>query len=114
MQEKIDELENELQDKRIRLSEAGSIADAATNITNIFSTAQATADLYLQEISCMKTDTKKECDRMIIETKKKVEEVLVEAKKQHDNLTAHYKSDYEKWQQLCAEITKLEEHKNED
>ena len=47
MQGKIAELEKELQDKRIRLSKAGSIADAAVGITDIFSSAQLTADLYL-------------------------------------------------------------------
>ena len=54
MQEEIESLKNELQDKRIRISMAGSIADAAMSVTNVFSAAQVTADLYLSEISCMK------------------------------------------------------------
>jgi len=52
MQEEIESLKNELQDKRIRISAAGSIADAAMSVTNVFSTAQRTADIYLREISC--------------------------------------------------------------
>ena len=78
MQEKISDLENELQDKRIRISEAGSIAEAAVNISNVFATAQKTADMYLQEIVCMKEDAEKECARMIEEARKKAENILSE------------------------------------
>jgi len=67
MQEEIDSLRESLQDKRIRLSMAGSIAEAAASITNVFSAAQATADLYLHEISCMKEETEKERARIIEE-----------------------------------------------
>ena len=52
MQDKIAELEEALQEKRIRLSVAGSIAEAAMDITNVFSSAQMTADLYLHENRC--------------------------------------------------------------
>ena len=44
--EKIEALEEELQDKRIRISVAGSIAEAATDITRIFSIAQGTASFW--------------------------------------------------------------------
>ena len=55
-QEQLAALEEALQDKRIRLSVAGSIAEAATDITQVFATAQRTADLYLHEIAAMKED----------------------------------------------------------
>ena len=38
--EQVSVLEKNLQDKRIRISEAGSIAEAAADITKIFSVAQ--------------------------------------------------------------------------
>ena len=69
MQEEIDALQAELQDKRLRLSDAGSIAEAAVSVTNIFSAAQAAADLYLQEIACMKEDTKRECAKILEQTR---------------------------------------------
>ena len=52
LQEEIAELKEALKEKRILISEAGSIAEAAVNITEIFSSAQTTADLYLNEIAC--------------------------------------------------------------
>lgn len=71
LQERIDSLEAALEEKRIHISEAGSIAAAAAEITQLFSSAQATADLYLQEIAHMKAETQEECARLIAEAKKK-------------------------------------------
>lgn len=108
MQEKIAELEAALEEKRIRLSTAGSLADAAVDITNVFSTAQTAADLYLHEINCMKQDTEQACAQKVEETQKRVEEILAEGKRQYEALAARYQADYQKWQQLQADLQRLE------
>ena len=113
MQEQIAALEVELQDRRIHLSVAGSIAEVATDITGIFSVAQSTADLYLQEISAMKEDAEKKCEKMIEEAKKKVATILADGQRQYDDLAARYRTDYKKWQQLRAEIEKPKETASE-
>ena len=76
MQEEISALRAALEDKRIRLSEAGSVAEAAANITQVLSAAQETADLYLREIACMKEQAKEECDKMIREASRKAAGIL--------------------------------------
>ena len=81
LREKVTELEEALQDKRIKLSVAGSIAEAAVDITNVFHTAQRTADLYLQEIACMKADTERECAQMLEDARKQVEQMLADGEK---------------------------------
>ena len=81
LKEQIATLEAELQDKRIKLSVAGSIAEAAMDVTNVFATAQRTADLYLHEISCMKADTERECAKIIEEAHKKAELILANEEK---------------------------------
>ena len=113
MQEEIESLKNELEDKRIRISTAGSIADAAMSVTNVFSTAQMTADLYLREISYMKEDTEKECAKKIEEAEKKVKEIFTDAEKKFDTLKAAYKSEYVKLQQLRTQNAVLEANKQE-
>lgn len=113
MQKKIDELEEALNDKRIRISKAGSIAEAATDITGIFLTAQTTADMYLHEIACMKEDAKKDCEKMYEESKRAIDEVLADSKKQYDDLKADYQEDYKKWKRLQEEIERLEAIKKE-
>ena len=109
--EQIAVLEENLHDKRIRIEEAGSIAEAAAEITNVFSVAQTTADLYLQEIACMKEKNEKDCAKIIDEAKQEARRILSDAKTQHKELRARYREDHKKWQQLRTEIQKLEELK---
>ena len=114
MQDQIASLEAQLQDRRIHLSAAGSIAEAATDITGIFSVAQSAADLYLREIASMKEDTQIECEKMIEEAKKKVKSIMADGKGKYDALTARYRADYKKWQQLRAEIEKSENQESNE
>ena len=114
MQEEIESLKNELGDKRIRISTAGSIADAAISVTNVFSTAQMAADIYLREISNMKEDTEKECAKKIEDADKKVKETLADGQKKFDTLKAAYKREHAKWRQLKTEIAALEEKKKQE
>ena len=107
MQEEIAALQEALADKRIRLSAAGSVAEAAASITEVFSAAQKTADLYLHEISCMKEETERECAKMLEEAKAAVAKNYSDAEKQYAALSARYQIKYKKLQQLQA----LEESK---
>ena len=108
MQEEIASLQEALQDKRIRLSVAGSVADAAASITNVFSAAQMTADLYLREIACMKEETEKECAARIEEAKRTVAKIMSDGEKQYAELRLRYQADYKKWQQLLAAVGTLD------
>lgn len=108
----IAELQAALQEKRMHLSKAGSIADAAASITDVFSTAQSTADLYLHEINRMKEDTETECAQRIDETNAKIANILAAGKKQYEELCNLYQAEYAKWQQLCTEVQALEKTKN--
>ena len=104
MQEEITSLQEALQDKRLRLSIAGSVAEAAASITNVFSAAQMTADLYLQEISCMKEETERECAAKIEEANRTVAKIMSDGKKQYAELKLRYQVEYEKWQQLHTAV----------
>ena len=81
LQQEIASLQEALQEKRIRISEAGSIAEAAASITNVFSAAQMTADMYLREISCMKEETEKACADMIEEARKTAEKMIADGER---------------------------------
>lgn len=50
LQEKLDEANRELERREVILKNAGSIADAAVQITGILEKAQETADLYLRSV----------------------------------------------------------------
>lgn len=109
MQDEIASLQEALQEKRIRLSTAGSIAEAAASITNIFSAAQRTADLYLHEISCMKDDTQKECTKIIEEANKTVARIYSDGENRYKDLEARYQAERQKCLRLQAELQALKE-----
>lgn len=113
-QEEIESLKKELQEKRIRISVAGSIADAAISVTNVFSVAQMAADLYLREIEYMKEETEKECAQKIEAAETKAKEILAECEKKIANIEVDHKSECINWQQLQSEISVVEENKKHE
>ena len=112
LQDEIASLREALQDRRIHLSTAGSIAEAAISITNVFSSAQAAADIYLQEVSCMKQDAEIECTKMINEAKQRTAEIIAEGEKQRAILSDLYQRDLKKWYKLHQEVQLLEKSSN--
>ena len=111
LQAEIEALNEQLQDKRMRLTAAGSIADAAVSVTDVFSTAQATADLYLNEIECMKKEMENAYAKRTQAVEAKVQEIIEDGEKKFAALQALYKDEYAKWRQLKAEVAALEQKK---
>ena len=74
-------LENELADKRIRLQNAGNIADAALEINNCFRSAQNAAEQYLNEIKAIREETEAERQRILKEAQAEAEAIITGAKK---------------------------------
>ena len=108
MQDEITSLQRELQEKRLRLEDVGSIADAAVSITDVFTAAQSAADLYLHEISCMKAETEKECSQMVEEAQKAVDKIFAYGRKQCKELSVLYEMKAAECRQIQDELQKLE------
>ena len=81
LNEKKQELENELKDKRLRLSNAGNIADAALEINNCFRCAQNAAEQYLNEIKAIREETESERQRILAKAQAEAEAIIAGAKK---------------------------------
>ena len=81
------ELESELKDKRLRLSNAGNIAEAALEINNCFRSAQDAAEQYLNEIKLLQEETAAERRRILKEAKAEAREILADAKKKQAEYT---------------------------
>ena len=73
-------LENELEDKRLRLQSAGNIAEAALEINNCFRSAQNAAEQYLNEIKAIREETDTERQRILKEAKAEAEAIIASAK----------------------------------
>ena len=63
-------LKEELADKRIRMRQAGNIAEASLVIHNVMQAAQDAASQYLEEIRIMRTETEEKCQRLLEKAQK--------------------------------------------
>ena len=77
---KVTELEEQLEDKRIMLNEAGTIAEASFRMNGVLEAAQAAAQQYLDNIKMLKERQELVCKQKEAETNAKVEQLLSETK----------------------------------
>ena len=80
LNEEKQELENELKDKRLRLSNAGNIADAALEINDCLRNVQNAADQYLNEIKIMYAEAEEKRQNIIAEAWAEAHEIIADAK----------------------------------
>ena len=81
LSEQTQELESELKDKRLRLSNARNIADAALEINNCFRSAQNAAEQYLNEIKAIREETEAERQRILSDAQAEAAAIIAGAKK---------------------------------
>ena len=73
-------LSKALDDKRLRVSKAGNIAEAALEIHNVMQAAQDAAAHYLEEIRRMREATEKNCQLLLEKARKEADDILAQAK----------------------------------
>ena len=74
------ELERGLEDKRLRLSNVGNIAEAALEINDCFRSAQSAAEQYLEEIKAIREETEAERQRILAQARAEADEIVSKAK----------------------------------
>ena len=85
LMEQCQALEKELADKRLRLHNAGNIADAALEINNCFRSAQNAAEQYLNEIKAIHEETEAERQRILAQAKAEAAAIIADAKEAHSD-----------------------------
>ena len=76
-----EKLSKELADKRLRVREAGNIAEAALEIHNVMQAAQDAASHYLEEIRNIREQTEENCRRLLEKAQKEADEIIAQAQK---------------------------------
>ena len=76
----IERLKKALDDRRLRVTEAGNMAEAALQITNVMQAAQDAATLYLEEIRTMREETKRDCQRILENAQKEADNLISQAR----------------------------------
>ena len=80
-----EKLSKALADKRLRVSKAGNIAEAALEIHNVMQAAQDAASQYLEEIRIMRTETEEKCQRLLEKAQKDADDIVAQAQKHHSS-----------------------------
>ena len=99
----LENLRQQLQKREITLSQSGNIAEAALKLTGIFESAQAAADLYLENVrkpNKLLEDTQAQCNEMLNSTRQSVMQVWSIVRREIYNP----KLDYAQWQQIANYI----------
>ena len=97
-------LESELADKRLRIDNAGNLAEAALEINDCFRNAQNAAEHYLNEIKTMHTEAKAERQKILAQALAEASEIISKANK--------IRNDYDSTQEAISQEFKRNHSKN--
>lgn len=73
------ELQEQLDLRNLRISDAGSVAEASLAITDIFARAQEAADIYLEEIKRRRDEVVRVSREIVADVEKQAEQSAVSA-----------------------------------
>lgn len=79
LEKKLKSTEEQLRDRQLTEMQAGNIAEAAIRLNNVFESAQAAADQYLENIISQSSDIEGKTATMEAEARKKAEDMIAEA-----------------------------------
>lgn len=65
LREELAEAEKRLEERRLRIDNAGNLAYAVLEINDVMKAAQAAADQYLENIIAMEAETRQKCEQML-------------------------------------------------
>ena len=79
------QLKTELADKRLRIDNAGNIAEAALEINDCFRSAQSAAEQYLSEIKAIREETEIERERILAAAREEAEKLVSGVQKNQED-----------------------------
>lgn len=103
---KAQEATEQIQDRQIKIDQAGSIAEASLQLSGIFQDAQVAANLYLENIKKMEKDTKNQSDKLLADTRKQCDEMVAKAKQ---DAQSYWDDVSKKLEDFCSSYTGLKD-----
>jgi len=98
VKEQLEEAEDALRDREIKIDTAGSIAEAALQLNGVFEAAQASCEQYMENIRKLSSRQEAVCRKLEQESKDRAARQLAETKRQCAAMEADTKA-------KCAEMT---------
>lgn len=89
------ELQGKLMSREIKISQAGSIAEASMQLNGVFEAAQEAAKQYLENIERLDLDRQVECEKAKKEASQEADQILSQAHQEADQILsqAHGEAD---------------------
>ena len=112
LQEKLDQAEEELNSRQLKVDEAGSIAEASLRLNGVFEVAQAASEQYLENIRALQERQEEICAKRDAESKEEAERLLKETKDSCEKMTLDAKQASENyWKEVSERLEKFyDEH----
>lgn len=107
LSEENESLKRQLADRRIKISEAGSIAEASIALSEVFSAAQDAADRYLEELDRRKAELTRDYVVLIKHAQSKADAIVKNAELQRDQITAQTRKMYVKLKNYEAAVENI-------
>lgn len=108
LQEENAEISAKLASKELKISEAGSIAEAVIGLSDIFAKAQEAADSYLTQIHRSNAEIELEHSQIIADAKSKASDILRKAEYTANlKLRTATEESEKKWREVNAKIEQL-------
>ena len=79
-QKLIEDMTAQINDRRLRIQQSGSVAEAALSVNHVMEAAQAAADQYLEEVRLKNAYTDDEAAKVIADAQKQAEQIIAAAK----------------------------------
>ena len=115
LENEIDNLNKKLESKKVIFKNAGSLADAALQLSGIFSVAQEAADIYLSNIKDLKEKEEKEIEnlknKMLKEAARKCKKREKEANKFVQNVELEVKNIVKENPEIKSKVEDLRKFK---
>ena len=100
----IEQLQQQLSDRQLRIDQAGSIAEASLQINQVFEAAQQAAEQYLENIRALSGRQEEVCRKLEEEGTRKARVLLAETKRKCEAMETETTN-------KCAALTKEAEEK---
>lgn len=104
LQAALDEAKTQLEQRQLKIENAGSIAEAALQLNGVFEAAQAACAQYMENVQQMSTQMEERCAQMERETQSKCERMIADAKSQSQ---AYWDQVFRKVRELSSSYAEL-------
>ena len=99
-----EELRQQLTQRELKLQKAGSIAEAAMSLNQVFEAAQQAADQYLQSVYANCGDAEEMAKGILADANAQAQKALEEARRQSETLLSQAKAEKARTEQECQAL----------